>query len=187
MHWRPAFTFIKPAWFRAWFNTRVIVFSSIVFLTACLLNQLPLHALGGFMFVWVLIWYAALNIYSWHFLLSTQKYSHLKLAGAKEPRTFYRTKTWWCGFILTCLGEGANFVSYAFAPLSLIAPLNAVSIVGEYWTVSITDIILVGKDCCMNIKNLTNSNSKYILFVSSKLNFRPSFFAWEVKAEGLFK
>ncbi|TNM95337.1 NIPA-like protein 3 isoform X1 [Takifugu flavidus] len=63
--------------------------------------------------------------------LCIQKYSHLKLAGAKDPRTFYRTKTWWCGFILTCLGEGANFVSYAFAPLSLIAPLNAVSIVAS--------------------------------------------------------
>ncbi|XP_029349600.1 NIPA-like protein 3 [Echeneis naucrates] len=60
--------------------------------------------------------------------LSIQKYSHVTLAGTKDPRAFYRTKTWWCGFVLTCLGEGANFVSYAFAPLSLIAPLNAVSI-----------------------------------------------------------
>ncbi|XP_070776428.1 NIPA-like protein 3 [Enoplosus armatus] len=60
--------------------------------------------------------------------LSIQKYSHVTLAGAKDPRAFYRTKTWWCGFLLTCLGEGANFVSYAFAPLALIAPLNAVSV-----------------------------------------------------------
>ncbi|KAI3367639.1 hypothetical protein L3Q82_026485 [Scortum barcoo] len=60
--------------------------------------------------------------------LSIQKYSHVKLAGTKDPRAFYRTKTWWCGFVLTCFGEAANFVSYAFAPLALIAPLNAVSV-----------------------------------------------------------
>lgn len=61
--------------------------------------------------------------------LSIQKYSHVTLAGTKDPRAFYRTKTWWCGFVLTCLGEAANFVSYAFAPLALVAPLNAVSVV----------------------------------------------------------
>ncbi|XP_029900896.1 NIPA-like protein 3 [Myripristis murdjan] len=60
--------------------------------------------------------------------LNIQKYSHVALAGAKDSRAFYRTKTWWCGFVFTCLGEGANFVSYAFAPIALIAPLNAVSI-----------------------------------------------------------
>ncbi|KAA8582101.1 hypothetical protein FQN60_008841 [Etheostoma spectabile] len=60
--------------------------------------------------------------------LSIQKYSHVTLAGTKDLRVFYRTKTWWCGFVLTCLGEGANFVSYAFAPLALVAPLNAVSV-----------------------------------------------------------
>ncbi|XP_026195612.1 NIPA-like protein 3 [Anabas testudineus] len=60
--------------------------------------------------------------------LTIQKYSHVKLVGTKDPRSFYRTKTWWCGFVLACIGEGANFVSYAFAPLALVAPLNAVSI-----------------------------------------------------------
>ncbi|XP_023151532.1 NIPA-like protein 3 [Amphiprion ocellaris] len=60
--------------------------------------------------------------------LSIQKYSHVTLAGTKDPRAFYRTKTWWSGFVFTCLGEAANFVSYAFAPLALVAPLNAVSV-----------------------------------------------------------
>lgn len=60
--------------------------------------------------------------------LSIQKYSHVTIAGTKDLRSFYRTKTWWCGFVLTCVGEGANFVSYAFAPLVLVAPLNAVSV-----------------------------------------------------------
>lgn len=61
-----------------------------------------------------------------------QKYSHVTLQVTKDPRAFYRTKTWWCGFVLTCLGEVANFVSYAFAPLALVAPLNAVSVLSEY-------------------------------------------------------
>lgn len=60
--------------------------------------------------------------------LTIQKYSHVKLAGTNDPRAFYHSKTWWCGFLLACLGEAANFVSYAFAPLALIAPLNAVSV-----------------------------------------------------------
>lgn len=60
--------------------------------------------------------------------LTIQKHSHVKLAGAKDQRAFYRTKTWWSGFVFTCLGELANFVSYAFAPLSIVAPLNAVSV-----------------------------------------------------------
>lgn len=71
--------------------------------------------------------------------LSIQKYSHVTLAGTKDPRAFYRTKTWWCGFVLTCLGEVANFVSYAFAPLALVAPLNAVSVL----TSSILGLIFV--------------------------------------------
>ncbi|XP_076021741.1 NIPA-like protein 3 isoform X2 [Genypterus blacodes] len=61
--------------------------------------------------------------------LTIQKYSHVTLAGSKDPRTFYWTKTWWCGFVLTCVGEAANFISYGFAPLVLIVPLNGVSVV----------------------------------------------------------
>ncbi|KAJ8332238.1 hypothetical protein SKAU_G00427830 [Synaphobranchus kaupii] len=63
--------------------------------------------------------------------LSIQKYSHVNLAGTKDPRAYYRTKTWWLGLFLTILGELGIFVSYAFAPLSLIAPLNAVSVIAS--------------------------------------------------------
>lgn len=63
--------------------------------------------------------------------LSIQKYSHVNLAGTKDPRAYYRTKTWWLGLLLTILGELGIFVSYAFAPLSLIAPLSAVSVVAS--------------------------------------------------------
>ncbi|XP_074547333.1 NIPA-like protein 3 [Halichoeres trimaculatus] len=75
--------------------------------------------------------------------VTIQKYSHVTLAGTKDPRAFYRTKTWWCGFVLTCLGEGANFVSFAFAPLALVAPLNAVSVI----TSSILGLIFLREKC----------------------------------------
>ncbi|XP_061751947.1 NIPA-like protein 3 isoform X2 [Nerophis ophidion] len=64
--------------------------------------------------------------------LNIQKYGHVIIVGAKDPHVFFRTKTWWFGFFLTSLGETANFVSYAFAPVSLIAPLNAVSILTSF-------------------------------------------------------
>uniref|UniRef100_A0A672N207 NIPA like domain containing 3 n=1 Tax=Sinocyclocheilus grahami TaxID=75366 RepID=A0A672N207_SINGR len=63
--------------------------------------------------------------------VSIQKQSHVTLAGNKDPRQYYYTKTWWSGLMLMVLGEGALFVSYAFAPLSLIAPLNAVSVISS--------------------------------------------------------
>ncbi|XP_065144314.2 NIPA-like protein 3 [Paramisgurnus dabryanus] len=63
--------------------------------------------------------------------VSIQKQSHVALAGNKDPRRYYRTKTWWFGLVLMVFGEGALFVSYAYAPLSLIAPLNAVSVISS--------------------------------------------------------
>ncbi|XP_075577945.1 NIPA-like protein 3 isoform X3 [Pelecanus crispus] len=64
--------------------------------------------------------------------LNLQKYSHIRLAGSKDPRAYFRTKTWWCGLFLLVLGELGVFSSYAFAPLSLIVPLSAVSVIGRY-------------------------------------------------------
>ncbi|KAF7704758.1 hypothetical protein HF521_021830 [Silurus meridionalis] len=63
--------------------------------------------------------------------VNIQKQSHVVLAGAKDPRPYYCTKTWWCGLVLLLIGEGSLFTSYAFAPLSLIAPLSAVSLIGN--------------------------------------------------------
>ncbi|CAH2222459.1 NIPA 3 [Pelobates cultripes] len=71
--------------------------------------------------------------------LNLQKYSHVRLAGSKDPRSYFRTKTWWFGFLLMLLGETAVFSSYAFAPLSLIAPLSAVSLIAS----SIIGIIFI--------------------------------------------
>ncbi|XP_042295885.1 NIPA-like protein 3 isoform X1 [Sceloporus undulatus] len=63
--------------------------------------------------------------------LNLQKYSHIQLVGCKEHRTYFRTKTWWCGLFLLFLGELGVFSAYAFAPLSLIVPLGAVSVIAS--------------------------------------------------------
>lgn len=60
-----------------------------------------------------------------------QKYCHIRLAGSKDPRAYFKTKTWWLGLFLMLLGELGVFASYAFAPLSLIVPLGAVSVIGK--------------------------------------------------------
>uniref|UniRef100_A0A3P9M9H5 NIPA like domain containing 3 n=1 Tax=Oryzias latipes TaxID=8090 RepID=A0A3P9M9H5_ORYLA len=75
--------------------------------------------------------------------VNVRKYSHVTLAGRKDQRTFYHTKTWWCGFVFTCIGESANFVSYAFAPLAVVAPLNAVSVL----TSSILGFLFLHEKC----------------------------------------
>ncbi|XP_075709323.1 NIPA-like protein 3 isoform X2 [Rhinoderma darwinii] len=71
--------------------------------------------------------------------LNLQKYSHVRLAGSKDPRSYFKTKTWWLGLLLMILGEVAVFSSYAFAPLSLIVPLSAVSLIAS----SIIGIIFI--------------------------------------------
>ncbi|KAL8220589.1 UNVERIFIED_CONTAM: NIPA-like protein 3 [Gekko kuhli] len=61
--------------------------------------------------------------------LNLQKYSHIRLAGSKGHRVYFKTKTWWCGLFLLFFGELGVFSAYAFAPLSLIVPLGAVSVI----------------------------------------------------------
>ncbi|XP_060114338.1 NIPA-like protein 3 isoform X2 [Heteronotia binoei] len=63
--------------------------------------------------------------------LNLQKYSHIRLAGSKDHRVYFKTKTWWCGLFLLFLGELGVFSAYAFAPLSLIVPLGAVSVIAS--------------------------------------------------------
>ncbi|KAI0751450.1 magnesium transporter NIPA-domain-containing protein [Daedaleopsis nitida] len=45
--------------------------------------------------------------------------------GANES-DYLKSKLWWLGFLLMNLGEMGNFISYAFAPASLVAPLGTV-------------------------------------------------------------
>ncbi|XP_071432739.1 NIPA-like protein 3 isoform X1 [Pithys albifrons albifrons] len=63
--------------------------------------------------------------------LNLQKYSHVRLAGSKDPRAFLRSRAWWGGVLLLLLGELGVFSSFAFAPLSLLVPLSAVSVIAS--------------------------------------------------------
>ncbi|CEH13035.1 Uncharacterized conserved protein [Ceraceosorus bombacis] len=48
------------------------------------------------------------------------------------PTTDYlRSKLWWLGMGLMVLGESGNFLSYGFAPASLVAPLGAVALLSN--------------------------------------------------------
>ncbi|KIL00278.1 hypothetical protein PAXRUDRAFT_130245 [Paxillus rubicundulus Ve08.2h10] len=44
---------------------------------------------------------------------------------------YLRSKIWWTGFILMNVGETGNFISYAFAPASLVAPLGTFALVAN--------------------------------------------------------
>ncbi|KAI6047329.1 magnesium transporter NIPA-domain-containing protein [Pisolithus marmoratus] len=44
---------------------------------------------------------------------------------------YLRSKLWWLGFILMNLGEVGNFISYAFAPASIVAPLGTFALVAN--------------------------------------------------------
>ncbi|UZJ53122.1 hypothetical protein CBS101457_002442 [Exobasidium rhododendri] len=45
--------------------------------------------------------------------------------------TFLRSRLWWLGISLMTLGEFGNFLSYGFAPASLVAPLGAVALLAN--------------------------------------------------------
>ncbi|PWN37835.1 DUF803-domain-containing protein [Meira miltonrushii] len=50
----------------------------------------------------------------------------------KEVNTeFLRSRLWWLGLGLMSLGEFGNFLSYAYAPASLVAPLGAVALLSN--------------------------------------------------------
>lgn len=44
---------------------------------------------------------------------------------------YLRSKLWWLGFILMNIGEMGNFISYAFAPASVVAPLGTFALVAN--------------------------------------------------------
>ncbi|XP_073047491.1 probable magnesium transporter NIPA1 isoform X1 [Primulina eburnea] len=59
----------------------------------------------------------------------------LKKAGASGTRAgdgghaYLKEPWWWVGMITMIVGEGANFIAYAFAPAILVTPLGALSII----------------------------------------------------------
>ncbi|KAH7887889.1 magnesium transporter NIPA-domain-containing protein [Phlebopus sp. FC_14] len=44
---------------------------------------------------------------------------------------YLHSKLWWFGFILMNVGETGNFISYAFAPASIVAPLGTFALVAN--------------------------------------------------------
>ncbi|SNX83538.1 uncharacterized protein MEPE_02245 [Melanopsichium pennsylvanicum] len=44
---------------------------------------------------------------------------------------FLQSKLWWLGLSLMTVGEAGNFISYGFAPASLVAPLGAVALLSN--------------------------------------------------------
>ncbi|KAH8118334.1 DUF803-domain-containing protein [Phellopilus nigrolimitatus] len=44
---------------------------------------------------------------------------------------YLKSKLWWFGFLLMNVGEMGNFVSYAFAPASIVAPLGTFALVAN--------------------------------------------------------
>ncbi|KAI1243534.1 hypothetical protein IHE44_0001163 [Lamprotornis superbus] len=63
--------------------------------------------------------------------LNIQKCAHLRLVCQAEQKPYYRSKLWWCGITLLGLGEVGNFTAYGFAPITLVAPLGCVSVIGS--------------------------------------------------------
>ncbi|KAJ3550619.1 hypothetical protein NMY22_g345 [Coprinellus aureogranulatus] len=44
---------------------------------------------------------------------------------------YLKSKTWWLGFLLMNIGELGNFISYAFAPASVVAPLGTFALIAN--------------------------------------------------------
>ncbi|RPD66686.1 DUF803-domain-containing protein [Lentinus tigrinus ALCF2SS1-6] len=44
---------------------------------------------------------------------------------------YLKSKLWWLGFLLMNLGEVGNFISYAFAPASVVAPLGTFALIAN--------------------------------------------------------
>ncbi|KDQ64695.1 hypothetical protein JAAARDRAFT_52643 [Jaapia argillacea MUCL 33604] len=49
---------------------------------------------------------------------------------AEESR-YLKSKLWWSGFLLMNVGEMGNFISYAFAPASVVAPLGTFALIAN--------------------------------------------------------
>ncbi|KAI9467255.1 DUF803-domain-containing protein [Lactarius psammicola] len=48
-----------------------------------------------------------------------------------QESEYLRSKLWWLGFLLMNVGETGNFISYAFAPASVVAPLGTFALIAN--------------------------------------------------------
>nr|XP_019043715.1 hypothetical protein I302_08296 [Kwoniella bestiolae CBS 10118]OCF22645.1 hypothetical protein I302_08296 [Kwoniella bestiolae CBS 10118] len=51
--------------------------------------------------------------------------------GHVKEGEYLKSKLWWLGQILITIGEGGNFLSYGFAPASVVAPLGTVALIAN--------------------------------------------------------
>ncbi|CAL1701564.1 unnamed protein product [Somion occarium] len=58
------------------------------------------------------------------------KSGELEDAHAGNESDYLKSKLWWMGFLLMNVGEVGNFISYAFAPASVVAPLGTLDFFG---------------------------------------------------------
>jgi magnesium transporter len=64
--------------------------------------------------------------------LNLQKYAHNRnQAESGGTRPYVELPLWWVGLLLMTLGETGNFLAYAYAPATLVAPLGAVSVISN--------------------------------------------------------
>ncbi|EMD40451.1 hypothetical protein CERSUDRAFT_111052 [Gelatoporia subvermispora B] len=49
----------------------------------------------------------------------------------RNESDYLKSKLWWCGFLLMNIGEMGNFISYAFAPASIVAPLGTFALIAN--------------------------------------------------------
>lgn len=69
--------------------------------------------------------------------LNTQKYAHNKNEERGAGKVSYvKLKLWWVGMLLMAVGETGNFLAYAYAPATIVAPLGAVSVVSNCFLAS---------------------------------------------------
>ncbi|KIL68150.1 hypothetical protein M378DRAFT_196633 [Amanita muscaria Koide BX008] len=48
-----------------------------------------------------------------------------------DESRYLKSKLWWLGFLLMNVGEAGNFISYAFAPASVVAPLGTFALMSN--------------------------------------------------------
>ncbi|KAF8351281.1 magnesium transporter NIPA-domain-containing protein [Amanita rubescens] len=56
---------------------------------------------------------------------------HTPLLRPHEESRYLKSKLWWAGFLLMNIGEAGNFISYAYAPASAVAPLGTFALMSN--------------------------------------------------------
>eukprot|EP00288_Rhodomonas_lens_P016785 CAMPEP_0177705722 /NCGR_PEP_ID=MMETSP0484_2-20121128/8855_1 /TAXON_ID=354590 /ORGANISM="Rhodomonas lens, Strain RHODO" /LENGTH=569 /DNA_ID=CAMNT_0019217159 /DNA_START=241 /DNA_END=1950 /DNA_ORIENTATION=- len=64
--------------------------------------------------------------------LNTQKYAHNQNAVQNNPnKSYLGNPIWWLGLVLMAFGETGNFLAYAYAPATIVAPLGATAVISN--------------------------------------------------------